>query len=184
MNVSFTTTSLLIWTAPVVSLFWKRRMMQGGSSIAKRVKKEALQRKRRKRKRLADFLRDDLLRRKMMQDFQAKMTEEQCEERIEELEILAAQEVTADDVRVSTDDILDGVMGRIWLGLIAWLGVGYLLCGEEATEFMYIVVFLLWVVIQTIDNSANLGTFERLSCCGTKPPKGNDDEDDVSLLYV
>ena len=173
-----------VWVLPTVSLLWKRQMLKGGSWVAKTVKEDALKAKKQKRRRLGDFLRDDLLRNQMVKRFLKDMTQEQCDQHMKELDLMASQEVTPDDVRVATGDILDNVMWRIWLGLCAWLFLGYMVCGETETEYLYIVVFFLWMIIHMVDNKMHVSSFEMsmVGCCGVKPKL--DDEEDEALLNV
>jgi ABC-type multidrug transport system fused ATPase/permease subunit len=174
-------TQFVLWTAvPVASFVWKRQMIKGGSAIAKLVKTQALKRKQRKRRRLGDILKDDLVRNQMIRQFQRKMTTQECEQRIQELKEIAAQEVTSDDVHISIDNILEAAMMRIWLAFGAWLLL--LFFGWDSMFYAHIGICLAWIGIHELDNRVNFGKFELMSCCGTKP--AFDDDDDEALIQV
>lgn len=176
--------SIVMVMVPALSTFvWKRRMIRGGSWITKLVKNQAIARNQRRRRRLGDFLKDDLLRTQMKNQFlRGGMSTEKCDQHLLDLERLAAEPVTSDDVRITTDTILGEVMWRIWLGLLVWYAIACIIRGGEGIAVWYIAGFLFWVAMHMMDNKYNLGTFEIMLGCGGA--RIRNEEEDEALLHV
>jgi hypothetical protein len=147
----------LLWIVIVLSIAWKRRMTQGGSWLAKNLKELALNARRRRNKRLKDFLTDDLLRPQMQKEFDEKMGKEECARHIQELELTASREVTADDVHVSTNEVVGAAMRWICLvySIIAVLML-VVLSQDEALCQLSVALAL-----HTVDNNNKFNVAKR-----------------------
>lgn len=160
----------------ICTFVWKRQMIQGGSSIWTDVKQYKMKRKRRQRQRLRDILNDDLLRKQMKKDFLSSKkegctTSEQCDAKIQELQNLASQSVTPDDIHVSLGDVLEQIMWRIWIGFGVWLVL--LIWCWSYLFYIHIAILLLWIALHEIDNRIN---FRIIS---TTPRMTDDSNDDM-----
>eukprot|EP00545_Synedropsis_sp_CCMP1620_P009891 CAMPEP_0119017958 /NCGR_PEP_ID=MMETSP1176-20130426/18198_1 /TAXON_ID=265551 /ORGANISM="Synedropsis recta cf, Strain CCMP1620" /LENGTH=203 /DNA_ID=CAMNT_0006971835 /DNA_START=115 /DNA_END=722 /DNA_ORIENTATION=+ len=143
-----------MWIIVACTIVWKRRMTRGGSSLARRLKEQALKKKRRRRRRLKDFLADDLLRKKMAKEFEAKMGKEACDRHMEELDLTASRDVTADDVQVSTKEVVGESTRRICLLYGSVAAVVYVAFGENSA----LVQFSVALIFHIFDNRLNLST--------------------------
>lgn len=178
--------SIVMITVPALSAFvWKRRMIRGGSWITKLVKNQAIARTQQRRRRLGDFLKDDLLRTQMKNQFlRGRMSTEKCDQHLLDLERLAAEPVTSDDVRITTDTILGEVMWQIWLVLMVWYAIACMIWGGAVIAVWYIAGFLFWVAMHTMDNKYHFGTFEIMLGCGRGARIRNKEEDEALLLHI
>ena len=156
---------LIITLLPGIGTFvWKRQMIHGGSSIWTDVKQHKMKRKRRQRQRLRDILNDDLLRKQMKNDFLKSSkggdggcnTPEHCDAKIQELQNLASQQVTPDDIDVSQGDVLEQVMSRIWISFGILLVL--LICFWSNLFYVHVAIVLLWIALHEIDNRINFPT--------------------------
>jgi hypothetical protein len=129
-------------------------MTRGGSSLARKLKEQALVQKRRRRRRLKDFLADDMLRKQMVKEVEAKMGKEAGGHHMEELDLTASRDVTADDVQVSNKEVEGESMKRICLvyGAVAIL-VRVIFRENDA-----LVQFSLALIFHIFDNRLKLAT--------------------------
>lgn len=94
-----------------------------------------------------DFLEDELLRSQMIQEFNEKMGKVECERHMEELQRLATQEVTFDDIHVSSREVVGAAM--------RWICLFYSLAGialSMISEFNAMFGLALASIIHVVDN--------------------------------
>lgn len=106
----------------LATVLWKRRATKGGSTFGREMKDQALKVKKRRRQRLRSFLADDVLRAHMLKQLE-EVHGEGAQRQMEELEMTARRDVTAEDVHVSTSHVAAAAMRRICLvyALLGWV---------------------------------------------------------------
>jgi hypothetical protein len=143
-----------LWIVVACTIAWKRSMTRGGSLLARKLKEHALMQKRLRRRRLKDFLTDDLLRKQMVKEVEAKMGKEAGSRHMEELDLTASRDVTADDVQVSNKEVEGESMKRICLVYGAVAIVARVIFRENDA----LVQFSLALIFHIFDNRLKLAT--------------------------